>query len=97
MGWRFRRSVRLLPGVKVNVSKSGPSLSVGRPGATLNFGKRGTRTTVGIPGTGISHVTQRSWRRPLARAPGVAPGARRGRWILWVVITLAIWIILRNV
>ena len=54
MGFRFRRSIRLLPGVRVNLSKSGSSLSVGRRGATVNFSKRGTRATVGIPGTGIS-------------------------------------------
>lgn len=55
MGFRFRKSVKLLPGVRVNFSKSGTSLSVGGKGATANFSKRGTRVTVGIPGTGISY------------------------------------------
>jgi hypothetical protein len=41
--------------VKVNVSKGGISLSVGKRGATLNFSKRGVRQTVGIPGSGLSH------------------------------------------
>ncbi|MBV9249792.1 MAG: DUF4236 domain-containing protein, partial [Acetobacteraceae bacterium] len=49
MGWRYRRRVRLLPGVWMNVSKSGASFSVGRRGATMNVGKRGVRTTLGIP------------------------------------------------
>lgn len=57
MGFRFRKSVKVLPGVKLNISKSGISTSVGRRGATVNFSKRGTRTTVGIPGTGISYST----------------------------------------
>ena len=52
---RFRRSFTIFPGVKVNVSKGGISLSVGRRGATLNFSKRGVRQTVGIPGSGLSH------------------------------------------
>jgi hypothetical protein len=52
---RFRRSFTIFPGVKVNVSKGGISLSVGKPGATLNFSKRGVRQTVGIPGSGLSH------------------------------------------
>ena len=55
MGFRFRRSVRLLPGIRLNFSTRGVSTSVGGRGFTLNFGKRGVRTTVGIPGTGISY------------------------------------------
>jgi hypothetical protein len=51
---RFRRSFTIFPGVKVNVSKGGFSISVGKKGATLNFSKRGVRQTVGIPGSGIS-------------------------------------------
>lgn len=52
---RFRRSFKIFPGVKVNVSKGGISFSVGKRGATLNFSKRGVRQTVGIPGSGLSH------------------------------------------
>ena len=57
MGFRFRKSVKVLPGVKLNISKSGISTSVGRRGASVNFSKQGTRTTIGIPGTGISYST----------------------------------------
>lgn len=38
MGLRFRRSVKILPGVRLNFSKSGVSTSIGGKGATLNFG-----------------------------------------------------------
>jgi Protein of unknown function (DUF4236)/Bacterial SH3 domain len=55
MGWRFRNSVKLLPGVRLHFSKSGISTSVGGPGATINFGKQGTRSTLGLPGSGISY------------------------------------------
>ena len=41
MGWFFRKSFRLLPGVKVNLSKSGPRLSVGVPGARASIGMDG--------------------------------------------------------
>ncbi len=58
MGFRFRRSVRLLPGVRVNFSKSGVSTSLGVRGATINLSKRGTRATVGLPGTGLSYSQQ---------------------------------------
>jgi hypothetical protein len=54
MGFRFRKTIKLFPGVKLNFSKSGLSTSIGGPGATINISKRGTRGTVGIPGAGIS-------------------------------------------
>lgn len=50
MGFRFRKTIKLFPGVKLNLSKSGISTSIGVPGATVNISKRGTRGTVGIPG-----------------------------------------------
>lgn len=55
MGFRFRKSLKIIPGVRLNLSKTGVSASVGGPGATVNFGPKGTRQTVGIPGTGISY------------------------------------------
>jgi hypothetical protein len=65
MGLRFRRRLRLdrrlrnLPGLWVNVSKTGGSVSVGRRGATLNVSKRGKMTTLGLPGSGLSHRSKR--------------------------------------
>jgi hypothetical protein len=57
MGFRFRRSLKLMPGVRLNISRSGFSTSLGGKGATLNIGKRGTRGTVGLPGSGLSYST----------------------------------------
>src|SRR6185436_15521008 len=51
---RIRKSFNLFPGVKVNMSKGGMSLSVGKKGFHLDFSKRGVRQTVGLPGSGIS-------------------------------------------
>ena len=58
MGLRFRKSVRICKGVKVNFSKSGASLSLGGRGHSMNFGGRGTSATFGIPGTGLSYRSQ---------------------------------------
>jgi Protein of unknown function (DUF4236)/Bacterial SH3 domain len=57
MGWRFRNSVKILPGIRLNFGKSGISTSIGGRGASLNIGSKGTRSTVGVPGTGISYST----------------------------------------
>lgn len=61
MGFRFRKSIKLAPGVRINLTKKGvSSLSVGRRGATVNVGKKGTRGTVGIPGSGMSYSSYKS-------------------------------------
>lgn len=56
MGLRFQKRIKILPGVYINLSKSGVSASVGGHGATVNVGADGRRmVTVGIPGTGLSY------------------------------------------
>lgn len=57
MGFRFRKSIKILPGIRLNISKSGVSTSLGGPGATINIGPKGTRKTVGLPGSGMSYST----------------------------------------
>lgn len=59
--FRFYRRVRIFPGLSVNLSKSGPSLTMGVRGAHVTFGARGVTRTVGIPGTGL-YYTSRSGR-----------------------------------
>ena len=54
MGFRFRRSVKVFPGVRVNFSGSGVSTSVGSRGTSVTIGKRGTYLNLGVPGTGVS-------------------------------------------
>jgi Protein of unknown function (DUF4236) len=66
MGFRFHRSFKVMPGVRLNLSKSGPSVSIGGKGFHENFGPRGRRTTLSLPGTGISYVTTTTHHR---RAP----------------------------
>ena len=75
MGFRFQRRIRLLPGIRLNLSKGGISMSLGRRGAWATFGRGRQRTSVGLPGTGLSYTeTSRS----------EAPAARGGRW--WIVL-----------
>ena len=63
MSLRFRRRIKLLPGVHLNISRSGISTSVGVRGASVTLGKRGTYANTGIPGTGVS------WRSRLDSPP----------------------------
>ncbi|SRR5579872_3473223 len=85
MGWRFRRGVRVLPGVRLNISKRGiSSVSIGRRGLTLNVSRRGTKETIGLPGTGISYTT------PMQHSVETTPEAHVVGW-------LAIGIVLASV
>lgn len=56
MGLRFRKGIRIAPGLRLNITKTGiSSLSVGGKGLTYNIGRKGTRATGGLPGTGLSY------------------------------------------
>jgi len=56
MGWRFRKTIKLAPGLKINVGKTGiTSATIGKRGASINIGKKGTYANLGIPGTGLSY------------------------------------------
>ena len=53
MAIRFRRSVKIVPGVRLNFTKRGMSVSAGPRGATVTAGSRGIYGSAGIPGTGL--------------------------------------------
>ena len=56
MGFRFRKSFKIAPGVRVNVGKKSIGISAGVKGARVSVNSKGRVTkTVGIPGTGLSY------------------------------------------
>lgn len=57
MGLRFRKSVTICKGVRLNFGKTGVSISAGVPGFRKTIHSSGKVTTsIGIPGTGIYYV-----------------------------------------
>lgn len=63
MSLRFRRSIKLIPGVRLNFGSSTIGLSVGVPGARISLNSRGDiYTSAGIPGTGLYSVERSSLR-----------------------------------
>lgn len=54
--FRFRRSIKIAPGIRWNFGKRSSSISIGGKGFHYTMGTKGTRTTVGIPGTGVSYT-----------------------------------------
>ena len=84
MGLRFRRRLGIVPGISLNLSKSGVSASIGTRGAVVNVSGRGTRATIGLPGSGVSWSTaRRPWGAPHRRGAG-------GGAIIAAVVILAL-------
>lgn len=56
MPWSFRKSLKLGPGIRLNLGKKSASISVGGTGYRYNVSTTGRSTTsINIPGTGISY------------------------------------------
>jgi hypothetical protein len=95
LGFRFRRSIKILPGVRLNVGKRGISTSIGVRGAHVTLGKSGTRTTVSMPGTGLSYTHlekphhEDSVGSPAQEVPELSDGKAWRGW-LWIVLIVVI-------
>ena len=60
MGLNFRKSIQLIPGVKLNLSKSGASISAGVPGFRKSINTKGqVTTTASLPGTGLYYTDKK--------------------------------------
>lgn len=58
MGLRFRKSIKVAPGVKINLNKKSAGVTLGTKGAHYTINTSGKRTaSVGLPGTGLSYST----------------------------------------
>lgn len=56
MGFRFRKSFKIAPGIRLNFGKKSSSISFGGKGARHTISTTGRRTTtLGIPGSGLSY------------------------------------------
>ncbi len=98
--FRFYRRVNIFPGLSVNLSKSGPSLSVGVRGAHVTVGRSGVRKTVGIPGTGIYYTSYQGYHTGFHSAHQESPLSpeaqaaqdRKAEWILGAIVLAIILI-----
>ncbi len=94
MALRFYRRLPLVPGVRLNLSGRGASVSFGHRGAWYTVGPHGRRTaTLGWPGTGLRYTAATGGGRPRQGVPP-APSAAWGLgW--FVAIALVLWALLR--
>lgn len=57
MGLNFRKSIKIAPGVKLNIGKKSVGVSAGVKGAHISMNSSGRKTaTISAPGTGLSYT-----------------------------------------
>lgn len=89
MGFRFRKRIKLFPGIWFNLSKSGVSTSIGGKGVTVNLKDGKTMTTTSVPGTGLSY------RETIASTPDdTAPRRAIPAWFWVLLIVVAVVVLL---
>jgi|SRR5580765_3792339 len=90
MGFSFRKRIKVLPGITLNLSKSGISTTLGPKGARMTVGgKRGPRVTTSIPGTGLSFTQGVGARGRTVAGDQPAPPRRGSRVFWWLILFLA--------
>ncbi len=67
MSWSYRKRIKVIPGVHLNIGKNGISTSIGVRGASLNFGRNKNHLNVTIPGSNISNSQNLFNPTPISR------------------------------
>lgn len=77
VGFRFQRRIKILPGLAINISKSGVGFSAGGRGFHAGIDAKGRRyTSASLPGTGISwrqYQKAKPYHALPPQAPRIAP------------------------
>lgn len=98
MGIRFRKSMKIAPGVRMNIGKKSVGVSIGGKGARYSVSSSGrTTTSASIPGTGLSYVSTGSTKKKRSTSAGPirtgsSRGARVGGIVMLVLAGLALLI-----
>ncbi|HWS69800.1 MAG TPA: DUF4236 domain-containing protein [Steroidobacteraceae bacterium] len=99
MGFCFRRSSRVLPGIRLHFGKRGVSTSIGFRGAHVTVDHGQVRETVDLPGTGLSYTHVEGTRKTAVKPAGQVqpamdaeplPRGRAWRGWLWAGLAIAI-------
>ena len=110
MGFRFRKSKKILPGVRLNFSNKSVGVSLGGKHARVSVNSSGRRTySASIPGTGISYVKTSSGKHtsgqnhsasggsystPQPSSPGGKKGPSSGWTIFWLIVFFPVGLVM---
>jgi hypothetical protein len=92
MGLRFFRRLHIAPGIGVNLSRSGPSLTLGVRGAHVTLGPKAITKTVGLPGTGIYYTDRHGYHSGMHS--GVPHSGSGVGFVLGLLVGVAIVIVI---
>ena len=87
--FRFYRRVHIFPGLSLNLSKSGPSVTVGMRGAHVTLGHSGVTRTVGLPGTGIYYTSRSGYHSGIHSGHTEGPMGQSAQTVAGGIIGLA--------
>lgn len=90
MALRFRKTASLGKLLRVNIGKSGPSLSIGPRGASVSVSKRGVYVNAGLKGSGLS-VRQKVSGKEKGQAvteavDGIKEDASNKKSVIWMIV-----------
>ena len=98
MAFRFQKRIKILPGLRLNVSKTGVSWTVGTRGASVTTRDGNLTGNVGLPGTGLSYRKRLDLPEAETEPVSQEPPANRTTsgtpsWVL-LLIVLAVGIVI---
>ena len=94
MSLRFRKSIKLAPGVKLNLGKKSVGVSVGGKYGGVSYNSRnGARARVSAPGTGLSYST--SLKSVEKSVPAPPPVEKQKKpfyksWLFWAAVIVVL-------
>ena len=110
MGFRFRKSKKILPGVRLNISNKSVGISLGGKHARVSVNSSGRKTySASIPGTGISYVKTSSGKHtseqnhsasgggystPQPSGPAGKKGPSSGWTIFWLIVFFPVGLVM---
>ena len=101
MPLRFRRTMKVAPGMRLNLTKTGVSARIGTRGVGITTGTSGTTVSAGLPGSGV-HVSKKLKKNAAqshvaASNTGSEPKTKGMGFLGWlsilVIMLCIIWII----
>lgn len=74
MGWRYRKSIKIAPGIKLNFGKKSMGVSIGGKHGGVSINSRsGVTARTSIPGTGLSYTQKLGGKKKRSRRPASQP------------------------
>jgi hypothetical protein len=90
VSFRFQRRIKILPGLRLNVSKTGISWTISTRGASVTARDGKLTGNVGVPGTGLSYRKRLDLPDAERKEPAVTEPANRTGMLLILVFVVGV-------